>query len=298
MTDTARLPRRLLFGISVTPTAEGYHDVAAQAEAADRGGLDLIGIQDHPYQRRFLDTFSLIADLLARTEHISIFPDVANLALRHPTMLAKAAVTLDVMSAGRFELGVGAGGFADAVAGMGGQRRSAREGMEALEEAVPLLRAVFDGQRVVRGAGAHYPVPGYPPGPLPAHPIEIWLGVYKPRGLRLVGRAGDGWVPSLRFLPPERFLDAAARIDDAALESGRDPRAIRRIYNVWGSITDGERGDGLLEGPVDQWVETLAAWHTGLGMDAVVYWPPDLSSGSVERFAAEVVPAVREAISG
>jgi alkanesulfonate monooxygenase SsuD/methylene tetrahydromethanopterin reductase-like flavin-dependent oxidoreductase (luciferase family) len=88
--------------------------------------LDLIGIQDHPYQRRFLDTFALIGDLLARTERLRFFPDVANLPLRQPAMLAKAGASLDVMSGGRFELGLGAGAFWEAIAAMGGPARSRR----------------------------------------------------------------------------------------------------------------------------------------------------------------------------
>jgi alkanesulfonate monooxygenase SsuD/methylene tetrahydromethanopterin reductase-like flavin-dependent oxidoreductase (luciferase family) len=112
----------VLFGISPAPNAQHYRQVVEQVLAAERGGLDLVGIQDHPYQRRFLDTFALIADLLARTARLRIFPDVANLPPRGPAMIAKAAASLDAMSGGRFELGIGAGAFWDAVAGMGGPR--------------------------------------------------------------------------------------------------------------------------------------------------------------------------------
>src|SRR5919109_4986258 len=159
--------RALMFGIAVTPYADAYRQLVEQVLAAERAGLDLVGIQDHPYQRRFLDTFALIADLLARTSRLRFFPDVANLPMRGPTMIAKAAASLDVLSDGRFELGLGAGGFWDAVAGMGGPRRSGREAADALEEAIPIIRGALDvgpEKRVVRGSGPHYPVPGYPPG--------------------------------------------------------------------------------------------------------------------------------------
>ncbi|MDQ3938097.1 MAG: LLM class flavin-dependent oxidoreductase, partial [Chloroflexota bacterium] len=157
--------RQVSFGISVTPLAQAYPQIVAQVLAAERVGLELVGIQDHPYQRRFLDTFALIADLLARTERMTFFPDVANLPLRGPVMIAKAAVSLDVMSGGRFELGIGAGVFWDAVVGMGGRRREPGESIDALEEAIGIIRGAFDGERVVRTAGRYYPVPGYPPGP-------------------------------------------------------------------------------------------------------------------------------------
>jgi alkanesulfonate monooxygenase SsuD/methylene tetrahydromethanopterin reductase-like flavin-dependent oxidoreductase (luciferase family) len=287
--------RELSFGISVTPLAHEYRQIAAQVLAAERNGLELVGIQDHPYQRRFLDTFALIGDLLARTSRLTFFPDVASLPMRGPTMLAKAAVSLDLMSNGRFELGIGAGGFWDAVVGMGGPRRRPGESIDALEEAVRLIRAVFDGERVVRGAGPHYPIPGYPPGPPPAHRIEIWVGAYRRRGLDLIGRLADGWIPSLGRMAPQAYRSAAAQLDEAVAEAGREPASIRRLYNLGGTITDGQRGESPLDGPVEHWVETLASWAVELGVDTFVYWPPDMGTHGIERFAAEIAPAVRAA---
>ena len=95
--------------MSVAPLAEPPDLAARVTKAADRAGLDLVGIQDHPYQRRFLDTWTLISTLVPVTEHIRLFPDVANLPLRPPAMLAKAAASLDVLSAGRVEMGLGRG---------------------------------------------------------------------------------------------------------------------------------------------------------------------------------------------
>jgi alkanesulfonate monooxygenase SsuD/methylene tetrahydromethanopterin reductase-like flavin-dependent oxidoreductase (luciferase family) len=284
-------------GLSVTPYAEGYSEIVGQVLAADRGGLDLVGIQDHPYQRRFLDTFLLIGDLLARTERIRFFPDVASLPMRPPAMIAKAAASLDVMSGGRFEMGLGAGNFWDAVAGMGGPRRPLDERVEALGEAIEIIRAALDvgpEKRVVRGPGPHYPIPGYPAGPPPAHRVEIWVGAMLPRTLELIGRRADGWVPSLGRKPLTAYRSAAVQIDEAAGAAGRDPSEIRRIFNVSGQITPGARGAGPLDGPVDQWIETLVAWAEDLGADAFIVWPPDTDVRFVERLAAEIAPAVRE----
>src|SRR2546423_1646797 len=100
--------RAIEFGLFVNPSAESYRHALEIVRAAEQGGIDLIGIQDHPYQHRFLDTWLLIADLLARTERLRFFPNVANLPLRLPTLMAKQAASLDVMSGGRFELGLGA----------------------------------------------------------------------------------------------------------------------------------------------------------------------------------------------
>lgn len=286
-----------MFGLSVVPLAAEHRQIIEQVRLAEREGFELIGIQDHPYQRRFLDTFALIADLLARTERLRFFPDVASLPMRGPTMLAKAAASLDVMSGGRFELGIGAGNFWDAVAGMGGPRRTTAQAADALEEAIPIIRAALDvgpERRVVRGPGPHYPVPGYPPGPPPAHRVQIWVGAYRPRALRLIGRMADGWVPSHGYMGPDAFRRASARIDEAARAAGRDPSAILRLYNFGGAVTDGPRGDGPLDGPVEQWVATLTEWALEIGVEAFIYWPPD--TPSLERFAAEVAPAVREGV--
>jgi alkanesulfonate monooxygenase SsuD/methylene tetrahydromethanopterin reductase-like flavin-dependent oxidoreductase (luciferase family) len=148
--------RALEFGIFPSPDATAFDQILAMARIADETGLDLIGVQDHPYQRRFLDTWMLMATILARTQRVRVFPDVANLPLRPPAMIAKAAASLDVMSGGRFELGLGAGAFWEAVQAMGGQRRSPGEAVSAVEEAIAVIRLMWSEERSVRYAGKHY----------------------------------------------------------------------------------------------------------------------------------------------
>jgi alkanesulfonate monooxygenase SsuD/methylene tetrahydromethanopterin reductase-like flavin-dependent oxidoreductase (luciferase family) len=291
---SSRYGRPLEFGLSIVPTSAELEQARSLARLADGLGLDLIGIQDHPYQWRYVDTWLLIADLAARTERIRFFPDVANLPLRPPALLAKQAATLDVLSGGRFELGLGAGAFWEAIGAMGGPTRSGREALEALEEAIRIIRAFWSGERTIRFEGTHYTVKGLHPGPPPAHPIEIWLGVGKPRALALTGRLADGWVPSLGWATPEVVPAMQQRIDDAAAEAGREPQRIRRIYNVSGTIADGPMR-GLLEGPPAHWAETLAGFAADLGFDTFIFWPSDDPERQVERFAQEVVPAVRAA---
>src|SRR6266508_1822335 len=144
------------FGISVVPNSADLDEIRRAVVRADELGFELVGIQDHPYQRRFLETWSLIADLFARTERIRIFPDVANLPLRLPAMIAKQAAALDLLSGGRFELGLGAGTFWEAIAAMGGPNRSAGESVEALEEAISIIRLFWSGERSVSFEGRHY----------------------------------------------------------------------------------------------------------------------------------------------
>ena len=174
--------RPIRFGYFLTPAAHPTRPLAL-ARLADELGLDYLGVQDHPYQRRFHDTWMLMAAIAMRTQRISILPDVACLPLRPPAMMAKAAASLDQLSGGRFELGLGAGGFWDAIVAMGGPRRTPGESITALEEAVQVLRLMWSEQSAARFQGEFYELAGVRPGPPPAHPIEIWLGVYKPRGL-------------------------------------------------------------------------------------------------------------------
>jgi alkanesulfonate monooxygenase SsuD/methylene tetrahydromethanopterin reductase-like flavin-dependent oxidoreductase (luciferase family) len=286
---------QLGFGVSVTPTAANVTAVRDLVRRAHRLGLDLVGVQDHPYQRRFLDTWMLMATLLADTERIRVFPDVANLPLRGPAMIAKAAASLDVLSGGRFELGLGAGTFWEATAAMGGPSRSDREAFEALDEAISIIRLFWSGDSSIAFEGKHYRVKGLKPGPAPAHAIGLWLGSLRPRSLELLGRRADGWIPSLRYAPPDVAPDMHARIDEGAAAAGRDPAEIRRLYNVFGTIGEGA-GGGLLDGPAEHWAEQLARF-VEIGFDTFVFWPADESAAQVERFAGEVVPAVQEAVA-
>lgn len=289
--------RPLEFGVSIVPEAALEPATTALVRAADAAGLDLVGIQDHPYQRRFLDTLTLIGHLLATTERIRIFPDVANLPLRPPALLAKEAATLDVLSGGRFELGLGAGGFWDAIEAMGGPRRSPGESVEALAEAIQIIRQAWSDAPAVRFQGRHYVAAGYRPGPAPAHPIGIWIGAYKPRMLRLIGRLADGWIPSLGYLKLEQLAELHATIDGAARGAGREPGAIRRMLN-FGGVLGAAPVDGGLSGGADEWVERLAGWATEHGIDTFVLWPGVLDSGQVESWGRDVAPAVRAEVEG
>src|SRR5262245_26791436 len=108
----------LEFGVFLPPQADAAGDTLALARLADRLGLDHVSLQDHPYQAAFLDTWTFLSVIAASTTSVRVFPNVANLPLRPPAVLARAAASLDLLTGGRVELGLGAGGFPDAIAGM------------------------------------------------------------------------------------------------------------------------------------------------------------------------------------
>jgi alkanesulfonate monooxygenase SsuD/methylene tetrahydromethanopterin reductase-like flavin-dependent oxidoreductase (luciferase family) len=271
-------------GIFVVPDATDAASTVEQIVAADRSGLDVVGVQDHPYQARFLDTWTLLSYVAARTERIQLVPDVVNLPLRPPAVLAKSAASLDVLSGGRVELGVGAGAFWEGIEAMGGPRRTPKESVDALEEAIAVLRGFWSGERSVKVEGEHYRVRGARPGPPPAHPIGIWIGAYGPRMLRITGRLGDGWLPSLgaRYLDPGDVPRMQAAVDDAAKAAGRDPGEIERAVNVMAADAD---ADALARIAVDLRFTTL-----------LVGVPGDDPVGFVSRLGEDVAPRVRELV--
>jgi alkanesulfonate monooxygenase SsuD/methylene tetrahydromethanopterin reductase-like flavin-dependent oxidoreductase (luciferase family)/hemerythrin-like domain-containing protein len=281
----------LQFGVFITPVAAQAADVVELAKLADVVGLDLVSFQDHPYQPAFLDTWTLLSVVAAETTNVRLAPNVANLPLRPPAVLARSAASLDVLSGGRVELGLGAGAFWDGIAAMGGRKLSPGESVDALTEAIEVIRAIWGGE-TVRHDGEHYRVVGARPGPPPAHDIGIWLGAYKPRMLRLTGRKADGWLPSQAYLELEQLPEMNARIDEAAVGAGRRPEDVVRLLNVNGSFGT---GSGFLEGSPQQWAEQLAEMTLATGMSAYILAVS--SAADLRRFAEEVAPATRELVA-
>jgi alkanesulfonate monooxygenase SsuD/methylene tetrahydromethanopterin reductase-like flavin-dependent oxidoreductase (luciferase family) len=188
---------------------------------------------------------------------------------------------------------------------MGGPRRTPGESVEALDEAIDVIRLMWSGERSVSFDGSYYKLDGARPGPPPAHPIGIWVGAFKPRMLRLVGRKADGWLPSLGVLTREELRAGNETIDAAAEKEGRDPRSIRRLINVQGLVGDGPApprsslpvgylAGEPLAGPPDWWAETLTGFVAD-GFDTLVFWPVDPAPEQVELFAGEVVPRLGSA---
>jgi alkanesulfonate monooxygenase SsuD/methylene tetrahydromethanopterin reductase-like flavin-dependent oxidoreductase (luciferase family) len=285
----------ITFGLSLYPSVDLLPETRQLAQAADEAGLDYLAIQDHAYNPEFLDVWTLITYLAAETDRISFVPDVADLQLRPPTILAKAAASLGVLAGGRIVLGVGGGASVDGIAAMGGPRRSPPEMIAFTDEALQIMRRALAGG-VVEFRGDQHAVAGYEAGPVPPAPIPLWLGSQGPRMLAVTGRSSDGWVsPLSTYMRPEAVPSRQRLIDDAARSAGRDPATVRRIYNVVGAIGAARRGPGLT-GDVETWVETLSDWAVDLGFDTFIFWPMTAPLAQLETFTSEVVPAVRQRV--
>lgn len=277
----------LQFGTFITPVNNPPSQAVELAVLSEELGYDLVTFQDHPYQSAFFDTWTLLTWVAASTQHIRLSPNVLNLPLRPPAVIARAAASLDLLSGGRFDLGLGAGSFWDAIASMGGRRLSPGQAVDALSEAIDVMRALWQaGDRSpLRVDGEYYMLHGAKRGPAPAHDIPIWLGAYKPRMLRLTGRKADGWLPSLGYFKPGDLQAANAMIDAAAVRAGRDPRAIRRLVNIGGTF------DGSSAQRVQQLLPLVL--EDGIGTFILGSDEPDV----LRRFALEVAPALRDAVA-
>jgi len=279
----------LRFGSFITPRNARPEAAVELAQLSEEAGLDLVTFQDHPYQPGFLDTWTLLSWVAARTERVHLSGNVLNLPLRPPAVLARSVASLDLLSGGRIELGLGAGAFWDAIEAMGGRRLTPGQGVEALSEAIDVIRGVWDSgeRRVLRVDGSHYFVNGAKRGPAPAHDVPIWLGAYKPRMLRLVGAKADGWLPSLGYVQPEDLATGNEIIDEAAAAAGRDPRAVRRLLNLMPG--------GPLRGPIEGWAEQLLPFALEDGVSTFILASDD--PRAIQTFAQEVAPALREAVA-
>jgi len=195
------LGHELWFGCFLTPDARQAEAVVELTRLADRLGLDLVGVQDHPYQARFLDTWTLLSVLAAETERIRLLPDVINLPLRPPAVLARAADGI-VAAAPRHEPAAVAPA---PVAADGRQRRAeALDGRQAPGLPAPRVppEGVRDGRPVPvvqvlaedwggRPAGmpAHGTAAAVVPAALPDWPVAAWGDRSRPAPPVLVARS-------------------------------------------------------------------------------------------------------------
>ncbi|MDQ4078787.1 MAG: LLM class flavin-dependent oxidoreductase [Chloroflexota bacterium] len=298
-----------LFGANIDPTYADPREPFQRTQLAEQLGFDLITIQDHPYNNRFLDTWTLLSALTMQTERIHLGTNVTNLPLRPPAMLAKMAASLDRLSGGRVELGLGAGGFWKAIEAMGGPGRTSKEAYQAFKDALYIIRGFWEEAEggTLTYQGEVYGVKGMKPGPAPAHPIRIWVGGTGPSMMRLTGRLADGLLVSRNWVPPQRLEELNNLIDEGAAEAGRSPSEIRRGYNLMGIVDVGipettiraERQEGFVYGAPREWVDEILDLYRNYRQDTFIFWPAgDGKHSQLEGFGHEVIPAVREALQG
>jgi alkanesulfonate monooxygenase SsuD/methylene tetrahydromethanopterin reductase-like flavin-dependent oxidoreductase (luciferase family) len=295
----------LVFGLHIEPMMERLAEIRELARLADEAGLAYFAMHDHAHNARHAEIWTLLTTIALWTERVRLLPNVAVLALRSAPMLAKAAVTLDRLTGGRVELGIGAGAYQDKVAAFGGARWSPAEAVTAIEETLRLCRLLWSKAGTgepVTFQGKIFSVLGIDFGPAPTRPIPLWVGAAKRRTARLAGELADGVTVTSLYVPPDELSRFNRWVDEGAQRVGRNPSEIRRLYNLLGVLdVPGGRSyrvnrPGLLGGPADAWADAIARFAE-LGMHMFVFWPVAGDYlAQARHFVEEVIPRVRDRV--
>ncbi|MGV9362969.1 LLM class flavin-dependent oxidoreductase [Amycolatopsis sp. NPDC003731] len=292
------------FGIGVSTAVTAVSGTLELAAQADRSGLDLITVSDHPYHADRLDAYAEIGVLLGKTERISGLVSVTNLPTRPAAMLARTITSLSALTGGRIVLGMGVGGLWDDIARLGFTKLTPGQAVRAFEEGIRLVKLLGGGGAPVTFDGEFYQVTDLEPAAeaMPA----VWTGSVGPKSLAVTGRVADGWMPghAADWLS-ERYRTSRPLIDKAAVDAGRDPGEIVTVYNFPGRITaeplaKTRTDDGRwIGGSPAQWIEELTGAVLEHGAAGFVLFGPGGSTPdavATARWAEEIVPAVREAV--
>jgi alkanesulfonate monooxygenase SsuD/methylene tetrahydromethanopterin reductase-like flavin-dependent oxidoreductase (luciferase family) len=295
----------IVFGFGANTGIGDVPELLRMAQQADRDGLDIFSVSDHPYIGGRLDAYAAIGFVLGRTQRLQGFVNVTNLPTRPAPMLARMVTSLSALSGGRIVLGMGAGGLWDRISAMGVPRLSPGEAVDAFEEAIVLVKKLSGGGPPVSYQGRHYEVDQIEPSPVAAP--AVWTGSVGPKSLAATGRVADGWIPghAADWLS-ERYRESRPIIDEAAASAGRDPREIRTVFNFPGRITDQplaatrDHAGRWIGGSAGQWIEELTGAILEHGASGFTLFSTDGGTPdaiTLGRWANEIAPAVREAVT-
>ena len=280
----------LRFGIIRNNTLS-WPETLAHWQAFDRIGVDSVWMTDH-FQRPsdpagpHLECWSMLGAVAARTERVRLGVLVCSNTFRHPALLAKQAVTVDHISDGRLEIGLGTGWFEGEHTAFGFDFPAPAVRVAMLEEAVTIVDALMRNDLTTfDGAYYHLHEAPFRPGPVQRPRPPITLGAHGPRMLRLTARFADRWNS---YGTVAEIADRNAALDAACAEIGRDPDAIIRSLYGWPRIIGR-----------DPWAseadfrETVAAYRA-VGVNEFIFEPPAADQWpTMERIFAEVIPALR-----
>ena len=286
----------LTFGVGVPTSAAPGDDPVGMAQEAERLGYDFVSAADHPAgSNPSYETTVMLTWIAARTTRIKVASRVLAVPFRRPAMVAKLAVSLDLLSGGRFILGLGAGYSDQEVTALGGTALSPAGKIDGLAEAIQIIRGAWTHSGYTQD-GRQHGVRDLEMEPKPARPIPVWLGTFGPRALAVTGALADGWIPSIGYVPTEQIPAMRHRIDTAAEAAGRRPEDIRSILNLSIRIDpDAQlRPDAVTGSPsqvTGQLRDLLALGFTGFNF--LLSGPDQIAS--MQQIAHDVLPTLRSA---
>jgi len=283
-----------IFGLSIQPSARPGTDPVAAARMAEDLGFDFVSASDHPCGAEpTYETWTMLSWIAAATTRIRVATRVLGVPYRNPAMVAKMAETFSRLSGGRLILGLGGGYSDEEFRAFGLGTFSPRDKVDGLAEAIAVTRGLWS-QPAFTFPGRLHRTESADLEPKPAHPIPIWLGTFGDRALRVTGQRADGWIPSLGYLPLDRYQAMRERVLAAAAEAGRDPAAITCALHLQAHVGDGVTADpSVVSGPPAAVTEQLLAL-TAIGFTSFSFTltGPDPRE-QAERLAQEVLPALR-----
>ena len=308
------------FGIHAGPQDCSLADLRRLWRIADEGEFHWCSVWDHLYSvsdlsdpaKPAFEGVAAMAALAAETRRVRVGCLVFCVCYRSVGVLAKAAVTIDHVSGGRCELGIGAGWNELEARAFGVPFPAIRDRLDHLEESALVLRRLFDGERV-SFAGRHVKLADAFCLPRPVQPrLRLWIGGQgEKRLLRIVARHADGW--NVPFLTPELFAARSRTLDEWCEREGRDPRAITRTVNLglalgadaaavrrqeenlrlmFGPMTDFVR-PGILVGTPPEVIERLGAYAAAGAEWVILALRAPFDWRGLDLFIREVMPAFR-----
>ena len=295
------------YGFSLPSGETSFEVTAAWARSAEELGFDSVWVSDHlfysfsrygadPAPIAALEPLTTLAGLATVTERVRLGVLVLCAAFRHPSLVAKAAATIDAVSGGRLELGLGAGWLEEEFAAFGYPFGQIGVRFRGLEDALAITTGLLGSDQPVSFAGAVWQTREAPSSPTPVQrPLPVWVGGKGgPRLLRLAARFATGWNAVWR-LAPEPYAAKLADVATACEREGRDPATFRRTIGLYSLV-------GETEPQAEETFERARAAFPADAMreDTWSSWATDTLSGSpqqaIDRIGAFAALGVEEII--
>jgi len=308
-------------GVHVGQQNMSMQEMRALWRDLDRRGVDWISAWDHLYEappnggtEPHFESIATLSALASETSRARIGCLVFYVGYRNPALLAKAATTLDHISDGRFELGLGAGWHIWEANAHGfvffpdmGPR------LDMLDEGAQIIRSMLTTDRTTF-SGKHFQVDDVSCLPPPVRPIPLWIGgTGEKRTLQIVAERADGW--NAAYLPPQEYQRLNRVLDNWCAEIDRDPATVKRGVNLmfnmstdagtarqqedaiaqqWGERADQMRGGALL-GSSNQVIERVMEYVEAGAQEVNIALRAPWSQEALDAYLEDVMPAIRRA---